>query len=127
MADSTRHPAWWAIALTALPLVTCTGTDPDVAPPFAVYTPSPDSDVPQAEINGALTLTDGCLTVSGYPLSLPDDAVWDPEARSLLVDGNVYATGNIVTWGGAYSSTDRAGDLPPGCPSGELAQAYTFN
>lgn len=106
-------------------LAACSSNTPDVAPPFAVYTPI-GQDAPDAEISGTLVLSDGCLTVNGFPLSLPDNAEWDADANVLSVDGNVYTACEAAGWGGGYGAP-TPDDLPASCPPEELATVYTFD
>lgn len=125
MSAPAKLRRWVFVSTAGLLLAACSSSTPDVPLPFAVYTPI-DGDPPNAWISGALVLSDGCLTVNGFPLSLPDSAEWDADANVLSVDGNVYETGERVTWRGSYGGP-APDDLPASCPPSELARVFYFD
>ncbi|GMA32227.1 hypothetical protein [Litorihabitans aurantiacus] len=98
----------------------CSG--PAAPQPFAVHAPGPV--VADAEISGVLQLTDGCLTVGGYPLSLVESAVWDARGGFLTLEGEDHAVGSEVSWGGAYSDASAVANLPAGCTGEEVATVH---
>lgn len=115
------------VVLITLPLtmliVSCE-TEEHVPVPFAVHPAT--TDTPTAEIAGVLELQDGCLTVDGLPLSLPDTSTWNPDRVAVTINEIEFAVGTTVLWGGSYRDISMATDLPRGCGSdqGEVAVVY---
>ena len=85
-----------------------------------------------ALIQGSLALTDGCLTVGGYPAMWPHGTTRDAEAQAVVLpDGAVAAVGDTVGGGGGFPYLS---DLDPevaeqfeGCPFNKAEEVAQFN
>ncbi len=95
--------------------------------PFATHTVPTGSEIPSAEIKGVIELRDGCLTIGGSPVVLPEPVQWDEASATITVNATEFRVGDTITWGGAWTNPGRAPELPLGCPDGEVAMVYTVS
>ncbi len=87
---------------------------------------------PEALGGGNWELQDGCLTLGGFPVVLPNnDTNWDAETQTLRFLGKEYLIGSEIYVNGGYSHRERFDrpallrPVPTSCKGDEVFRAGT--
>ena len=100
--------------------------------PVVAHPDRGDGSGTDALIEGAVTLSGGCLLVGEFPVIWPYGTTWDAQAQAVrLSDGQVVALGDRVSGGGGYPylsdlGTEFAEPLAD-CPTNKYGEVAMFN
>jgi hypothetical protein len=100
--------------------------------PVVAHPDRGDGSGTDALIEGAVTLSGGCLLVGEFPVVWPYGTTWDAQAQAVrLSDGQVVALGDRVSGGGGYPylsdlGTELAEPLAD-CPTNKYGEVAMFN